>query len=138
MDATGRGRHVGITGPYGVPNLSDEAILEASMLPPSADLHAAVIGSSGNVQPPAARHGVDAVPVRTMTKNETRELVRTLDLMIFGGGGILYDEEAQLYLREANLAHEVGVPVMVYGLSAGPLSKPHNRDAVRESLNRCK
>jgi polysaccharide pyruvyl transferase CsaB len=83
------------------------------------------------------RHGVDAVAVRSMTRDESREEVRGLDLLVFGGGGILYDEEVQIYLREVNLAHELGVPVMVYAVSAGPLNEPHNRKAVREALNRC-
>lgn len=137
MDAKVRGPRIGITGSYGGLNLGDEAILEAILRPLREDLQAEVVVFSRDVKDTTRRHGVEAVPVRTMTKDESRERVRSLDLLIFGGGGILYDEEAQLYLREANLAHQQGVPVMVYGLSAGPLHKPHNREAVRETLNRC-
>jgi polysaccharide pyruvyl transferase CsaB len=137
VDAKVRGPRIGITGSYGGLNLGDEAILEAILRPLREELQAEVVVFSRDVKDTARRHGVDAVPVRTMTKDESREVIKTLDLLIFGGGGILYDEEAVLYLREANLAHEQHVPVMVYGLSAGPLLKQHNRDAVRDSLNRC-
>lgn len=137
MDAKVSGPRIGITGSYGGLNLGDEAILEAILRPLREDLRAEVVVFSRDVKDTTRRHGVEAVPVRTMTKDESRERVRSLDLLVFGGGGILYDEEAQLYLREANLAHQQGVPVMVYGLSAGPLDEPHNREAVRETLNRC-
>jgi polysaccharide pyruvyl transferase CsaB len=135
MDAKVTGPRIGITGSYGGLNLGDEAILEAILRPLRDELQAQIVVFSRDVKDTTRRHGVEAVPVRTMTKDESREVVKSLDLLIFGGGGILYDEEAQLYLREANLAHEAKVPVMAYGLSVGPLTKPHNRQAVRESLN---
>jgi polysaccharide pyruvyl transferase CsaB len=137
MDAKRNGPRIGITGSYGGLNLGDEAILEAILRPLREDMNAQAVVFSRNVKDTKRRHQVDAVPVRSLTRDESREAVRGLDLLVFGGGGILYDEEAQVYLREANLAHELKVPVMAYGLSAGPLVKPHNRDAVRESLNRC-
>ena len=137
MDAKVTGPRVGITGSYGGLNLGDEAILESILRPLREDLNAHVVVFSRNTKDTVQRHGVEALPVRTMTRDESREAIRGLDLLIFGGGGILYDEEAQIYLREANLAHEMKVPVMAYGLSAGPLTRPHNRQAVRESLNRC-
>ena len=137
MDAKASGPRIGITGSYGGLNLGDEAILEAILRPLREELHADVVVFSRDVKDTERRHRVEALPVRTMTKDESREQIRRLDLLIFGGGGILYDEEAQLYLREANLAHELQVPVVAYGLSVGPLTKQHNREAVRESLNRC-
>jgi len=137
MDAKASGPRIGITGSYGGLNLGDEAILEAILRPLREELHAEVVVFSRDVKDTERRHRVEALPVRTMTKDESREQIRRLDLLIFGGGGILYDEEAQLYLREANLAHELQVPVVAYGLSVGPLTKQHNREAVRESLNRC-
>jgi polysaccharide pyruvyl transferase CsaB len=137
MDAAVRGPRIGVTGSYGGLNLGDEAILETILKPLRDDLRAEVVVFSRDVKDTVRRHGIDAVPVRTMTKDEAREIIRTLDLLVFGGGGILYDEEVQLYLREMNLAHELGVPVIVYAVSAGPLHQPENRKAVREALNRC-
>lgn len=137
MDAKVKGPRVGITGSYGGLNLGDEAILEAILRPLREELNADVVVFSRNVKDTVARHGVDAQPVRTMTKEESRAVIAGLDLLILGGGGILYDEEVQTYLREVNLAHERGVPVMVYAVSAGPLHKDHNRKAVRDALNPC-
>jgi polysaccharide pyruvyl transferase CsaB len=137
MDAPVKAPRIGITGSYGGYNLGDEAILEAILRPLREDLHADVIVFSRDVKDTTARHTVEAVPVRTMTKDESRDVIRTLDLLIFGGGGILYDEEVQIYLREVLLAHEQKVPVMVYALSAGPLNANHNRKAVREAINPC-
>lgn len=135
-DAKVAGPRIGVTGSYGGLNLGDEAILESLLRPLREELHAEPLVFSRDAKDTERRHRVEAVPVRTMTKDESRARIRDLDLLIFGGGGILYDEEAQLYLREANLAHESGVPVVAYGLSAGPLHKQHNREAVRESLSR--
>ncbi|MEW6753312.1 MAG: polysaccharide pyruvyl transferase family protein [Candidatus Latescibacterota bacterium] len=59
-----------------------------------------------------------------------------LDLFVLGGGGILYDGGAQTYLREVTLAHELRVPVMVYAVSAGPLTDPAARALVRDALDR--
>ncbi len=56
-------------------------------------------------------------------------------LLVLGGGGILYDLDAERYLREVFLAHEMGIPVMVYAISAGPLRHASARLAVRTALN---
>ena len=37
-----------------------------------------------------------------------------------------------IYHREVELAHGLGVPVMVYGVSAGPLDDPRSQDQVRQ------
>ncbi|MFL5440066.1 MAG: polysaccharide pyruvyl transferase family protein, partial [Myxococcales bacterium] len=61
--------------------------------------------------------------------------VRALDLLVLGGGGILYDGDAEIYLREVSLAQEMGIPVLLYAISAGPLTASGSRRAVREALN---
>jgi polysaccharide pyruvyl transferase CsaB len=136
MDPTRKPR-IGISGSYGGLNLGDEAILESIASHLREALAAEIVVFSRDPEDTKRRHGVDAVPVREMTKDESRAVVDRLDLLILGGGGILYDEEAQIYLREVELAHELGVPVMIYAISAGPLRDPHNRQAVRRALNRC-
>src|SRR5690606_24951532 len=65
---------------------------------------------------------------------EARQEVSRLDLLVLGGGGILYDEEIDIYLREVQLANELGVAVMVYAVSAGPLARKSSRELVREVL----
>ncbi|MGH6913029.1 MAG: polysaccharide pyruvyl transferase family protein, partial [Geminicoccales bacterium] len=62
--------------------------------------------------------------------------IQRLDLFILGGGGILFDGEAQVFLREVGLAHEHRVPVMVYAVSAGPLKDPAAQRVVRDGLSR--
>ena len=58
------------------------------------------------------RHRVErSVAIRRLTRREAREEVRRLDLLILGGGGILYDADAEIYLREVMLAQELGTPV---------------------------
>ena len=61
--------------------------------------------------------------------------IRKLDLLVLGGGGILYDGDAEVYLREVSIAHELGIPVIVYAISAGPLVTQASRRAVQEALN---
>jgi polysaccharide pyruvyl transferase WcaK-like protein len=70
-----------------------------------------------------------------MTRKEIAPVIKELDLLILGGGGILYDRDAPKYLREANIAHELQVPVFIYAISAGPLTTETSRRAVRDALN---
>lgn len=128
---------IGISGSYGGLNLGDEAILTAMI----AQLRGSIPGVELTVfthdpEDTIARHGVDrAIPVRTLSRSEAIEEIEPLNLLILGGGGILYDEEAELYLREAEIAYELGTPVMVYGISAGPLKDRAIRQSVRDCLN---
>jgi polysaccharide pyruvyl transferase CsaB len=127
---------VGISGSYGGLNLGDEAILESIVGQLRRDLTVEITVFSRNPEDTKRRHGVErAVAVRELTRKEAKAEVARLDLLILGGGGILYDKEAQIYLREVFLAHETGVPVMVYAVSAGPLKRPEIRDSVRRALN---
>jgi polysaccharide pyruvyl transferase WcaK-like protein len=76
------------------------------------------------------------VPARKLSRDEVLPEVQRLDLLVLGGGGILFDGEAQNFLREVMLAHEHRVPVMVYAISAGPLRDPAAQAVVREGLSR--
>jgi polysaccharide pyruvyl transferase CsaB len=136
MESSGRPLRIGISGSYGGLNLGDEAILEAILAQVRATVSAEVTVFSRNAADTLHRHQVEhAVPVRSITRKEIMSEVRRLDLLILGGGGILYDGEAETYLREVFLAHELGVPVAVYAVSAGPLTNRTTRDAVRRALN---
>jgi polysaccharide pyruvyl transferase CsaB len=129
---------IGISGSYGGLNLGDEAILQSIV----AQLRAwpapvEITVFSRDAKDTAARHAVErTVPVRDLSRDEVLPEVASLDLLILGGGGILYDEGVAVYLREAALAHEQRVPVLVYAVSAGPLQDPTARALVREVLGR--
>src|SRR5690606_2124849 len=59
------------------------------------------------------------------------------DLFILGGGGILFDGEAETYMREVSLAHEEKIPVVVYAISAGPLTERKNQNIVKQNIEKC-
>ena len=77
-----------------------------------------------------------AVPVRALTRKEVTHQIERLDLFIVGGGGILFDGEAEKFMREVLIAHGFGIPVAVYAVSAGPLNTRSVRHAVRTGLNK--
>src|SRR3954466_5941388 len=96
---------VGITGSYGGLNLGDEAILQSIITQLRRDLPVELTVFSRDAEDTKRRHGVErAVPVRKLSRAEVTPEVERLDLLIFGGGGILYDAEAKIYLRELQIA----------------------------------
>jgi polysaccharide pyruvyl transferase CsaB len=136
MEGPMRRLKIGISGSYGGMNLGDEAILEGILIQLRATLHAEITVFSRHRLDTLARHQVERViGVRELTRKEATQEVQGLDLLILGGGGILYDREAETYLREIFIAHELGVPVFVYAISAGPLITRASRWAVQTALN---
>ena len=127
---------VGITGSYGGLNLGDEAILQAIIAQLRKDLPKVEITVfSRDAEDTKRRHQVErAVPVRKLSRAEVTPEVERLDLLVLGGGGILYDADARTYLREVQLAREKRVPVFVYAIGAGPLTHAAAQAAVRENL----
>jgi polysaccharide pyruvyl transferase CsaB len=136
METTGRRLRVGISGSYGGMNLGDEAILEGILTQLRATVEADITVFSRVPADTELQHEVErVVPVRTLTRREIAPEVRALDLLVLGGGGLLYDGDAEVYLREVALAQEMGIPVLLYAISAGPLTTSGSRRAVREALN---
>jgi polysaccharide pyruvyl transferase CsaB len=137
MHKKGRLFHIGITGSYGGLNLGDEAILHSIIAQLRKSLRVKLTVFSRNVDDTCQRHKVDkAIPVRQITRDEVMPAIHSLDLLIFGGGGLLFDSDVKIFLREVQIAHELGVPVMVYAISAGPLDDPANYALIRECLNK--
>ena len=128
---------IGITGSYGGLNLGDEAILQSIIEQLRRDVPGVEISVfSRNADDTKRRHKVErAVPVRKLSRAEVVAEVENLDLLLFGGGGILYDADARVYLREVEVAKEHGVPVMLFAVGAGPLIEPAVQQAVRETLD---
>jgi len=127
---------VGITGSYGGLNLGDEAILQSMIAQLRRDLpQVEITVFSRDADDTKRRHGVErAVPVRKLSRSEVAPEIERLDLLILGGGGILYDADARLYLREVSIAKEKRVPVMTYAIGAGPLDDAGVQKSVAESL----
>jgi polysaccharide pyruvyl transferase CsaB len=136
MDRANHPFKIGISGSYGGMNLGDEAILDGIIRQLRESIPAEITVFSIDPQDTERRHDVDrAVPVRSLTRKEATTEVGRLDLFILGGGGILYDRDAETYLREVFIANELGIPVVIYAVSAGPLLEPSARQAVRTALS---
>ncbi|HSA69677.1 MAG TPA: polysaccharide pyruvyl transferase family protein [Burkholderiales bacterium] len=127
---------VGITGSYGGLNLGDEAILQSIITQLRKDLpRVEITVFSRDADDTKRRHAVErAVAVRKLSRAEVLPEVERLDLLVLGGGGILYDADARTYLREVSLAREKHVPVMAYAIGAGPLNHAAAQAAVRDNL----
>lgn len=128
---------VGISGSYGGLNLGDEAILESiiSQLMQSVPVEITVF--SRDPEDTRRRHPqvARAIPVRDLARSDVLPEIERLDLFILGGGGILFDDEAKIYLREVELALEKKIPVLVYAVGVGPLKTPEAQALVRDRLN---
>ena len=127
---------IAISGSYGGMNLGDEAILEVILRELRAHLDVDVVIFSRNPKDTEKRHKVRAVAIREMHKDEVLEELRNLDLFILGGGGILYDESIEGFLRDVNWAKELEIPVMIYAISVGPIKNPESKQLVIEALNK--
>ncbi len=127
---------VGISGSYGGLNLGDEAILQSMITQLRRSLPVEITVFTRDPEDTQRRHQVEhVVPARNLTRSEVVPDIERLDLFILGGGGILFDTAIKDYLREVVLAHEKEVPVMVYAVSAGPLSDPNMQKQVKDALS---
>lgn len=133
-----RAYRIGISGSYGGLNLGDEAILQSVVSQLKRALPVELTVFSRDAADTFKRHpGVErVVPVRELGRNEIMPEIERLDLLLLGGGGILFDAEAHIFLREVEIALERSVPVMVYAIGAGPLKTPEAQKRVRECLSR--
>lgn len=128
---------IGISGSYGGLNLGDEAILQSII----SQLRQSLIGKveitvfTRNAQDTLSRHCADrVVEVRNLTKTEITPEIQRLDLFLLGGGGIFFDKEIDIFLRELELAYQSNVPSMVYAVGAGPLNNENSRKRVKEVI----
>ncbi|MBB5115478.1 polysaccharide pyruvyl transferase family protein [Micromonospora echinospora] len=130
------GLTIGVLGSYGGRNLGDEAILTGLL----DDLrrhepNARIIVFSRNPAHTALAHPeVEAVPWEGVSRVDSSPVLNQLDLLVLGGGGILYDKEARRYLRVVRVAQERGLPLLTYAVGVGPLSDTLDSGMVRETL----
>ena len=100
---------IGISGSYGGMNLGDEAILEGIL----GQLRATIPADDHRLLPEPRGHARQTqgrarhLHARSLTRREMIPEIEQLDLFILGGGGILYDRDAEEYLREVSIAHEL-------------------------------
>jgi polysaccharide pyruvyl transferase CsaB len=129
---------IGIIGSYGGLNVGDEAILAASIVQLRAAAPASeIVVFSRNAEHTRAHHQVDrAVNARLSLRSQLQPEVQHLDILLLGGGGLLYDKEAGSYLRVAALAHEAGIPTFAFAVGIGPLEHRDEQQAVSNELNR--
>lgn len=129
---------IGIVGSYGGLNVGDEAILASAVSQLRAlEPEAVIVVFSRNAEHTRAHHDVDrAINARTAMRDEILPEIARLDMLLLGGGGILYDTEARAYLREVSLASELGIPTFAFAVGIGPLTGAEERQAVRDGLDR--
>jgi polysaccharide pyruvyl transferase CsaB len=134
--ADGDGPTIGVLGSYGGKNLGDEAILTGLL----TDLRGRrpdgrmMVFSRNPEHTRRAHPGVHAAPWEGISRNDSTETLARLDLLILGGGGILYDSEARRYLRLVLAAQERGLPVLTYAVGVGPLTEALDCAMVQETL----
>jgi polysaccharide pyruvyl transferase CsaB len=129
---------IGLLGSYGGLNVGDEAILTSIVTSlREAWPFAEIVVFSRDAGHTRLNYPVDrVVDAREGRRAVVAEEIGQLDLLVLGGGGLLYDTEARVYLREVRLAQEAGIPTVAYAIGAGPLTLPEDRAAVREVVSR--
>jgi polysaccharide pyruvyl transferase CsaB len=128
---------IGLLGSYGGLNVGDEAILASMVTSLRAALpFAEVVLFSRDAEHSRNAHPVDRViDARQGRCDAVSEEIAHLDVLVLGGGGLLYDGEATEYLRHVRTAHRNGVPTVAYAVGAGPLTTAEDRRAVREVVS---
>ncbi|MGX1128947.1 polysaccharide pyruvyl transferase CsaB [Streptomyces glaucescens] len=135
--STGTSPRIGLLGSYGGYNLGDEAILTCMLSclrthRPQARL----VALSRNAEHTRAHHPTldEVVDWEGVPQKQVLDVLSRLDLLVLGGGGILYDGEARRYLRVTGAAQARGVRTFAYAIGAGPLREAEDREAVRSVL----
>jgi polysaccharide pyruvyl transferase CsaB len=128
---------IGVLGSYGGLNVGDEAILRCVLgCLRHVRPHAKVVVFSRNKEHTRQHHRevAEVVGWEGLSRWELSAAVSRLNLLILGGGGVLYDGEGHRYLALVQTAHKTGVPVFAYAVGAGPLNDPEERAVVRSVL----
>lgn len=134
-----------LIGAYGMTNLGDDAILAAML----AELRAALPGASFAV----VAQDLGALPVAAditpvpFEDRAIREALPAADLLIIGGGGLLFDFRIRAsddefrsdratnfypHYRAAFLARDLGIPIVLYAVGVGPLVGAAARELTRQ------
>jgi polysaccharide pyruvyl transferase CsaB len=126
---------IGICGSYGGLNVGDEAILESIVGELRRRVNASFVVFSRNREDTLWRHKVEeAVDVHRLSRAELTEKLHTLDLFVLGGGGILFDGEAGIFVKPLLAAHALELATMTWAVGAGPLRDRDERRLVKSAL----
>jgi polysaccharide pyruvyl transferase CsaB len=128
---------IGLLGSYGGCNIGDEAILMCVLNSLRAHRPGARLVVFSRHAEHTRAHQPEADEVvdwEGVPQKPVLDALGGLDLLVLGGGGILYDGEARRYLRLVRAAQERGVRTFAYAVGAGPLREADDREAVRRVL----
>jgi polysaccharide pyruvyl transferase CsaB len=133
----GPGPRIGVLGSYGGFNIGDESILTSVLgclraHRPQARL--VVLSRDAEHTRAHVREADEVVDWEGVSRSRVHDTLASLDVLVLGGGGILYDGEARRYLRLVRAAQERGVRTFAYAVGAGPLGEPEDRETVRTVL----
>ncbi|GAB2761196.1 polysaccharide pyruvyl transferase family protein [Streptomyces bullii] len=128
---------IGVLGSYGGFNIGDESILTCVLGCLRAQRpQARLVVFSRNAEHTRAHHPAadEVVDWEGVSRHRVMDALTSLDLLVLGGGGLLFDGEARRYLRLVRAAQERGVRTFAYALGAGPLREADDRESVRTVL----
>lgn len=126
-----------LCGYYGMGNGGDEALLATLLqLLPAA---VTPIVLSGNPQETAQRHGVEAVPRKSLPA--VLSTLRQSQAFIWGGGSLMQDATSAInplyYGGLMQLAQWMGLRTIAWGQGLGPLQRRSSQWITRGVLQRC-
>jgi polysaccharide pyruvyl transferase CsaB len=131
---------IGIVGNYGHDNNGDEAILQGILQQLCNDLSFSkedIVIFSNNPENTVARYSISSVYLLKKEGNFVKSVIKTilqhikvvrkLDVLIIGGGGVLMDmfkRDAPLYSTLVFIAKAFKCKIIIYGVGAGPINTP--------------
>lgn len=131
--------HVVLSGYYGFDNVGDDAILLSiiqALRKCQSDIDITVL--SNNPAATEKTYGVKAVNRWKM--NEIRQVLKTADGLISGGGSLMQDQTGMktipYYAGVIQIAKWLKKPVFVYAQGMGPINHPLSKWIVRKAFNK--
>ncbi|MFD6171072.1 polysaccharide pyruvyl transferase family protein [Streptomyces coeruleorubidus] len=131
------GPRIGVLGSYGGFNIGDESILTCVLHCLRAQRpEARLVVFSRNAEHTRVHHpsADEVVDWEGVSRDHVLDALTSLDVLVLGGGGLLFDGEARRYLRLVRAAQERGIRTFAYAIGAGPLREADDREAVRNVL----
>jgi polysaccharide pyruvyl transferase CsaB len=142
---------VGIIGNYGHDNNGDEAILSGILthLNTLGIRKGEIVIFSNNPSNTESRYNIKAVPLLHKKGNfilsvlhtvkQSFKIMKDLDLLIIGGGGLLmdmYKRDAPLYSTLGLLGYYAKCRVVIYGVGAGPITTKAGKFFIKTLANK--